>query len=1102
MFDHVPTGIRFKFDDDAQDERYALGLQIVESGVAYDVEGGYYEVSWRDVFDLLEEDPAAVDLLDLPGRRDDVVPALTEAGTLSETFKLGISGWARKGTGIQLAPYKSAPVGPIVELEGIGVVMLGPLAWDVLDRIRKLNRIHAAERTVFDNRFHWAGIRRAAVASGSVLSPYLAQTIVVIPDHLKLEAVPANADGVLEVRPTFDGAPEGWLEAFDRSTEVSETYRVRGDGGELQIVLHGEVLEVLTEIKQRMPHRRAAGGVAQRVIRNPYALLGPAAMNVLDEETVERQLSEHEAAASRFRFAVSPADDGLPASCGIFVEPSSSSDESGFLALLHTPSQLRSFITTYARSLDEDRITVAWRGHRLLVDEMGAAQLPAMRETLSSMSKEGNGSDPTAESADEQPTEGGLPTARPLDFSELSDRIEGIDVEATYSIIRVPSTVATGGWVPDSDDVFATVHLKDQHGQASELAIELTAADIDAMRAQLSASDGHGEITLSSTGKALTVEQARDILDHLPRPRPTDDDDDEQSTPDEDADEQSDESVPARQSPRERQTLVALANIDQQEYVARRAANLSLPAGTEPTLPRQLRENISLLPHQSECLAWLQHLWAAGPDNCAGALLADDMGLGKTLQALAFIAAERERVTDLPPALIVAPVSLLENWKREIQNFFDDGALDCLVFAAADARRWRATMAELAPEDIERGLITQLRRGWTQGASVVVTTYDTLLNYEVSFAHQPWSIVVLDEAQAIKNPNALRTRSVWKLQSRFRLACTGTPVENSLTDLWSIFDFIQPSLLGPVNEFGRRYTKAIESGGDERRERIDELRALIEPQVKRRMKAEVVDDLPPKIFDQASRELTMSTPQLERYLGMVEEWRAGESGSRMPMIQLIRELARVNSDFSLLAETDRHGESASDLAAVNPKFAWLLETLDEIRDRKEKALVFVELRAVQRHLRRHIRDRYGLAVNIINGDTSTNPKSEASRQALIDQFARRDGEFDVMLLSPVAAGVGLNIQAANHIIHYMRHWNPAKEDQATDRAYRIGQRRPVTVYTPIVSLGAGFEFPSFDEKLDRLLSAKRELATDMLHGQDQVSGDELADLVDAVAQNA
>jgi len=351
--------------------------------------------------------------------------------------------------------------------------------------------------------------------------------------------------------------------------------------------------------------------------------------------------------------------------------------------------------------------------------------------------------------------------------------------------------------------------------------------------------------------------------------------------------------------------------------------------------------------------------------------------------------------------------------------------------------------------------------------------------------------VVFDEAQKIKNPSALVTRAAKVLKADFRIACTGTPVENSLTDLWCLFDTcVQPGLLGAANDFAAEYTNVIQGTDPEfRRSRIEELRRQIDPQVKRRLKTEVAKDLPEKVRDQRCLDLRMSAPQESAYRSLLEDY-AKDPG--MGPLSLLPRLASLSSDFSLRAEEERSYETAEELAAVNPKFAWLLSQLDTIRDRQEKVLLFVHLKAVQRHLRRHVQDRYGIDVEIINGDTSSKPGSADSRQQKITEFSASPG-FQVMILSPDAAGVGLNIQAANHVIHYMRHWNPAKEDQATDRAYRIGQEKTVTVYTPIVR-GNGFR--SFDEGLDELLEKKRELAKDMLEPSVEISGGELVQSID------
>jgi hypothetical protein len=334
------------------------------------------------------------------------------------------------------------------------------------------------------------------------------------------------------------------------------------------------------------------------------------------------------------------------------------------------------------------------------------------------------------------------------------------------------------------------------------------------------------------------------------------------------------------------------------------------------------------------------------------------------------------------------------------------------------------------------------------------------------------------------------TRAAKKQNVRFKIACTGTPVENSLADLWCLFDFIQPGLLGALNEFGKRYRRPIEAKTDEEKARVEELRGLIEPQTLRRTKAQVAKDLPSKIEVNDCKSLPLSAYQRELYAHAVQAYRAqAENGPLKNHLGLIQYLRQVCSSPYPLGQRPGLTEDIREQELKSPKLKWLLELLADIRQRQEKVIVFVEFHDLQRQLQRYIQQRLDYSPDIINGSTSAAASAVNSRQKRIRAFQVRDG-FGVIILSPLAVGFGVNIQAANHVIHYTRTWNPAKEDQATDRAYRIGQTRDVFVYYPVITA----DFVTFDMKLDRLLGWKRELSDDMLNGCGDLSSSDFADL--------
>jgi SNF2 family DNA or RNA helicase len=490
-------------------------------------------------------------------------------------------------------------------------------------------------------------------------------------------------------------------------------------------------------------------------------------------------------------------------------------------------------------------------------------------------------------------------------------------------------------------------------------------------------------------------------------------------------------------------------------------------------------------------------LWRLSPTACRGALLADDMGLGKTIQLLALIAHCLENDPHIEPFLIVAPVSLLENWREEIEKFFEPGTLPVLTLYGPALRQKRLPPAEIENALLGAGISRLLIRDWLGEAKVVLTTYETLRDLEFSLARQKWSVMVCDEAQKIKTPNAMVTRAAKKQNARFRVACTGTPVENTLTDLWCLFDFIQPGLLGSLQDFGNRYRRPIEAETDEERARVEELRRLIEPQKLRRTKADVAKDLPFKIVDPACRALTISERQRAYYANAVSQFKQGSGGRCTTTLH--NQLGLLQYFRALCSDPRPPGPHAYDpqplavLEQNSPKLKWMLAELVRIRERNEKVIVFCEFKELQRILQRAIQERTGFVADIINGDSSAAPERTDSRQKRIKRFQEAAG-FGVIILSPLAVGSGVNMQAANHVIHFTRTWNPAREDQATDRAYRIGQTKDVFVYYPVI---VAQDFVTFDAKLDQLLQIKRKLSQDMLNGCGDVGPADFSDLQEA-----
>jgi SNF2 family DNA or RNA helicase len=458
-----------------------------------------------------------------------------------------------------------------------------------------------------------------------------------------------------------------------------------------------------------------------------------------------------------------------------------------------------------------------------------------------------------------------------------------------------------------------------------------------------------------------------------------------------------------------------------------------VPAGVKATL----------YPYQLSGWRWLKFLMGEG----LGGLLADEMGLGKTLQIIS--ALSDAGGAPLRPALIIAPGSLLENWRREIAKF----APHLSVLKHHGPQRTGR------PADLE-------------GFDVVVTSYDSAVGDNSLLNMIRWKVIILDEAQFIRNPEAQRTKAVKRLQRDAGLAVTGTPVENRLLDLWSIMDFVLPGHLGDAKTFAARYTDDPDGA------------ALLEPQVSplmlRRRVAEVAQDLPPRIdipqvLELDEREIAAYDAELDRI--------NREYGKAATLVALTS-LRRFCAHPALMG-----GGEAS--AAADPmsfsKFRRLDEIIEEIFAQGEKVIIFTSFTAMADMIARHIENRFGAFAGVIDGRLAID-----ERQPLIDRFSAISGGA-ALVLNPKAGGAGLNITAANHVIHYNPEWNPALEDQASARAHRRGQTRPVTVHRLLVA-------DTVEDVVDDRLTRKRAISESAVIGVEG-KDDDYGDIVAALSRS-
>jgi superfamily II DNA or RNA helicase len=466
----------------------------------------------------------------------------------------------------------------------------------------------------------------------------------------------------------------------------------------------------------------------------------------------------------------------------------------------------------------------------------------------------------------------------------------------------------------------------------------------------------------------------------------------------------------------------------------------------------------TLRPYQHIGLRWLHLLAKLG----LGACLADDMGLGKTIQVLALLLVLRRQSGE--PNILVAPASLIANWAAEIERF------------APDLKTLIAHPSAMPAAELKRITSEQIR-----DTDLVITTYGSVRRLPW-VAEQQWRAAILDEAQAIKNPGAQQTQSVKQLRARARIALTGTPIENRLGDLWSIFDFLNPGLLGNAKQFSL-LTKQMAANP---RTGYAPLRELVRPYILRRLKTDksVISDLPDKTELQAfcglSRKQAVLYEQSVKELAATLQDTTGIQRKGLVLSFLMRFKQICNHPSQWLSDGAWSEQDSG-------KFARLREIAETVGARQEKMLVFTQFRETCAPLASFLGSVFGTPGLVLHGETAVK-----KRQELVRRFQEEETER-FFVLSLKAGGTGLNLTAASHVVHFDRWWNPAVENQATDRAFRIGQSKNVLVHK-FVCRG------TVEEKIDELIESKRKLAHSLLEGGadlllTEMSNEELLKLV-------
>ncbi len=451
-----------------------------------------------------------------------------------------------------------------------------------------------------------------------------------------------------------------------------------------------------------------------------------------------------------------------------------------------------------------------------------------------------------------------------------------------------------------------------------------------------------------------------------------------------------------------------------------------------------------LRPYQMEGLSWLATQESLGLNPC----LADDMGLGKTLQVIALLLHERGRIKGgneprPPPTLLIAPTSVLSNWRKEVEKFAP--RLKSMIHHGSERLNEAAAFGKAIA-----------------AADIVITSFAIARRDGKLLRQAKWRRIVVDEAQNIKNPRSAQARAIRSLKAPSRIALTGTPIENRLMDLWSLFNFLNPGYLGTAAQFRRAYETPIQRGDDQSRAR--QLHRLVRPFLLRRLKTDpaIIDDLPEKLEQKVYCNLTREQASL--YQAVVEDAQEQIEESegiqrKGLMLSTLTKLKQIcNHPAQFLQDESAFSEARSH------KLTRLNEMIGEALDESDSLLVFTQFTEVGKRLEALARRKHGCPVHYLHGGTS-----RRRREQMIESYQDADAPPGIFILSLRAGGVGINLTRANHVFHFDRWWNPAVEDQATDRAYRIGQRKTVFAHK-MVTVG------TLEERIDRMIEEKKALA--------------------------
>jgi hypothetical protein len=786
-------------------------------------------ISWSDLFSALQQPDysTCAALLGLPDASTLRIELSTRGSLSDPDFELNLN-WCDN---------LARPVADSVKRIGAVLLwrnqhsLLSEAQWQLVDAVTDFAHRPAEHCNQINQERYWATIRSVAKTAKVKLDRYLDKTVVINANHLDMSLRLSEFDDthVVEIAPLIpDIYPEKWLSTFDGFLQVQDHYDLNTTQGErIRVLIEPDAKAVLQEIK-KMPKRRVAGLRAENFLRNPFALLGEAMAKVVAPEAFEAAREQAGVHLYDFSTSVLREDDGHIRALRIDLNARDQYAPKAPSFEINGRNLAQNFTETLETAMEIGAVCFRWGRNTLEIRGETGDQIAQLRAWL-------------CEAWTGEPL---ISYADVFDLSSYSPRVAGIGIHQPQYVPYLARKDNSSGWVPENLE--PVVEFRPKGGEP--VLVPVPPCIQDSIKEWL-ASKPTDDDNFTPVGwpAPLSKTEADQLLQTFQVGIP-------EIKKQHEAQTQSSESA-GNNSIQSRKTLTIRQNVDQVDYLEERAQILAFDPNSQPTITTWLKSEVKFKPHQNTGIAWLQHLWSRQDRGIRGALLADDMGLGKTLQLLSFIAWYIEYAKNPEPVLVIAPVSLLENWQSEVDKFFDNRLGKLVLPLYGKPLRERKVRRAALEDELQASQIKGfLRPDWLGNSKLVLTTYETLRDLEFSFAKVKWSIMVCDEAQKIKTPGSLMTHSAKAQNARFKVACTGTPVENSLADLWCLFDFIQPGLLKALSEFCRIYRRPIEDNTDENNIRLEELRKLIDPQVLRRMKSDVAE-LPDKLTDEACRKL-------------------------------------------------------------------------------------------------------------------------------------------------------------------------------------------------------------------------------------------------------